>query len=513
MSDSDVRCDLENADGIDDAGPTRSIGRNVAALLSSQAVTWVLATLLVWLVPRVLGAEPVGVLRLATSIWAIAAVFVAFGTPTMLTVEVARNRTAARALVASARRLVLSLFAIACPIVALVVILGPYDRDVMIVTAIAGGGALFGAVSTTHQAGLDGLQEMGHTARITVVNKLLLTVGTLVALALGGRLIAVASVGAVVIAVGAAQFVRQFRRTAGHLRAPTELHGRLLVVGAAPFLLAEATIVVYQQIDTIVISLLVDEEAIGYYGTADILFGSLLFVPVIVLTAMFPAIADLHKRAPHEVPALLRRSFRTLLLVALPTGLGTIVVAPSFVDFLYGDEFEDTAAVLAVFGIVLVLSTLTILLGRFALATGNVRFWSLLMVSVTVLSVPLDLVLVPWADRRLDNAAVGGALAYVVTESILIVVGIARFGHGLLDRSTAVRVAKVGVAGAAMLAAAWPLRDLFFVVPGAVAVGVYLTVSLVIRIPDDSERQIVSSTVARLRGRSGNHRHEGAGKG
>jgi hypothetical protein len=49
---------------------------------------------------------------------------------------------------------------------------------------------------------------------------------------------------------------------------------------------------------------------------------------VIVATAMFPAIADLHQRSPDDVESFLRRAFTGLLIVAVPIGLGTIIVAP-----------------------------------------------------------------------------------------------------------------------------------------------------------------------------------------
>lgn len=493
-----------SAQPVRDVGPTRSIGRNIGALLSSQVVTWTLATVLVWVVPKYLGPDAFGLLALAQSIWGIAAVFASFGTTTMLIVEVAQNRTTARTLVRNVQRVRLVLFALACPFVGATLLFGPYGRSTAEVTAIVGIGTALALMSSAYESGLNGLQEMGHTARIQVTSKAILTIGTLVALALGGRLLVIAGIGVGAVAVTTALFNRAFRHEAGHLTDPSDVAGRALLGVSLPFLLAEATRVVYQQIDTVVISLLVDSEAVGFYGTADILFGSLLFVPVIVTTAMFPAIADLHKRAPEEVPALLRRAFNTLLLVAVPLGVGTIVIAPSFVDVLYGSEFSETAGVLAVFGVVVVLSSQTILLGRFALATGKVRFWSTIMVAVTILSVPLDYVLVPWADRRYDNAAVGGALAYVVTECILISVGLATFGRGVFTRTTAARLVRCGVGAAAMAGAAWPLRDRLFILPGATAAIVYIVVVFALRTLNEEERALVSKGFGVLR-RRGRH--------
>jgi O-antigen/teichoic acid export membrane protein len=479
-------------------GAQRSVGRNMGALMSSQVVTWTLATLLVWLVPRYLGATAFGEIGLASSIWLIAGVLVMFGTTTLLTVEIARHRETSLALVNRVLRVRLVLFLVAVPIVAAVMVIGPYPRSTIEVTALIGVGTIFSLFVTAYGGALYGLQEMGHTARVDVITKVAVTIGTVGVLLLGGRLIPVAIVSVASVLLAAAMTGRIFHRVAADYTEPSRFAGRALLAVSAAFLVAEAARVIYQQIDTVVMSLLVDREAIGWYNAADTLFGSLLFVPVIVSTALFPAIAELHERSPHEVGAMLRRSFNTLLLAAVPIGLGTIVVAPSFVRFLYGPGFAESAPVLAVYGVVVILSSQTILLGRFALATDRVRFWSSLMVVVTVLSVPLDFVLVPWTDREFSNGAIGGALAYVVTETLLIAIGIWKLAPGLLDRVTWMRIARLTIAGAAMLAVSWPVRDQFFLIPGIVSMVVYVVVIVALRTLDPSEKVLLQRARAQL---------------
>jgi O-antigen/teichoic acid export membrane protein len=253
----------------------------------------------------------------------------------------------------------------------------------------------------------------------------------------------------------------------------------------------------------VVMSLLVDKEAIGWYATADVLFGSLLFVPVILMTSLFPAIADLYSRDPDEVNRMLQRTFRSLLLVAVPIGLATIVVAKPFVDLLYGEKFAETAQVLQIYGAVVVLSCMTILLGRFALATGKVKFWTVLMVLSIFASIPLDLVLVPFTDHRYHNGAMGGALAYVFTESFMLVVGVIKLSPGLFDSETAKRILRCAIAGAMMLAASWPLRTHFFLVPGIVSLVVYGVAMLLMRTLNEDERRMVNRFTEAARRLSG----------
>ena len=179
----------ESATPPERSRPSRSIGQNVGALLSSQLLTWTLATITVWLVPRYLGATSFGELRLANSIWLIASVLAMFGTSTLMTVEVARHREAARSLVSRVIRFRLVGFAVVLPFVVAVLVLGSYSRTTIEVTAILGLAALFSLIGVAYDSGLHGLQEMGQTARVTVISKTLRSAAILLVLLLGGGLL------------------------------------------------------------------------------------------------------------------------------------------------------------------------------------------------------------------------------------------------------------------------------------------------------------------------------------
>ena len=53
--------------------------RNFSVLMMSQVTTWTIALLGVAVIPRYLGAELIGRLHIATSLWALALVVVIFG--------------------------------------------------------------------------------------------------------------------------------------------------------------------------------------------------------------------------------------------------------------------------------------------------------------------------------------------------------------------------------------------------------------------------------------------------
>ena len=125
----------EPAGPVDHDPPRRSIGQNVGALVTSQLFTWVLSTIWVWIVPRYLGAEAFGELSVAGSIWAMAIVFAMFGSSMMTTVEIAKDQRGARSLVSRVIRYRLTGWVLVVPVVAAVLILGPYSRTTIAVAS------------------------------------------------------------------------------------------------------------------------------------------------------------------------------------------------------------------------------------------------------------------------------------------------------------------------------------------------------------------------------------------
>jgi O-antigen/teichoic acid export membrane protein len=248
-------------------------------------------------------------------------------------------------------------------------------------------------------------------------------------------------------------------------------------------------------------TLLIGERPIGWYSAAELMFGSLLFVPVVVGTALFPKLAELHGNDTASATRLFEQSFRSMLLISVPIGLATIVVSPTFVPLIFGEEFHETIPVLQLFGLVLIPTAQTVLLGRYALATGRTRAWALLMIGAIAISIPLDIVLVPIMDDRFGNAAIAGAAAYLVTETLLVLVGVFVLDPAIANRALLTRFVRCSAAGSAMLAVSWPLRNLLFLIPGTVAVTTYVIVILALKTLNPEERELVRRSRSMFLGR------------
>ena len=479
----------------------RSALKNALHLLYSQGMTWALAMVLTVVQPRFLGPEAQGQLRLATSIWGIGIVAINLGTNNLLTLEIAKRGVRGADMLSTVILLRLVSFVVTTVGVGAYLAAIGASRQTVTVFALVGLSTLPNAVAAVARASLLGFEHMSYVGIADVVTKVASTALALGVLLAGGGSREVSATLVVSTALNAALMWRYLRRFPGTSIRLTLDGARAVLKMSVGFLVGEAVLILYLQVDTVVLSLLVSERELGWYGTSDTLFASLLFVPTILLSSLLPVIGRKHVEDPEGLRRLVDRAFSSLVLVGVPMGLGTVVIAKPLCLLVYGERFRQTGDVLAIMGVVLIFAFCTILFGQVAIATGRQRFWNSLMAVAIATSIPLDLVFVPWMERAKGNGAMGGGLSYLVTEGMMLVAGAWVIAPQVVSRPSLVRIFKIMLAGALMFAAAWPWRDRFLAVPVLIGAVVYSAVVLALRVVTDDERQRIGAMVSRVVGR------------
>lgn len=490
---------IRTIEGDPHRSPRRSVAGNAALLIAAQAATWCLGLLVAVALPRHLGPALTGQLHLALSLWAMAAVLVSAGAHTLLMKTFARDPGVGADSLWAAVALQVMAYVVAWAAVGALVALADYEPQAVVIIVIVGASIAFQILSGTARAAFYGLERMEFVAVSDVASKAVYVAGVLFLILIHANVYAIAAMSAVYTLVDGVLLTYFIRR----LGVPIRLRRRGPTVvsvfrSSRTYLLAGLARTVYQQIDIVVMSLLISSTAVGWYSAADALFTSLLFLPVIVVTSLFPAFSRLHSSDQRALDAMLQRSFGVFAMFAVPIGLGTAAIGAPVSVLVFGGRFAGAGPVLAIMGLVSTLTYFTILLGKYALAIDRQDFWIRLMAGAIVLTIIIDLVLVPWTHAAFENGAIGGALSYLVTEAALMIVGVCKLAPGLLNRSTMMRVAKCATAGVVMFAAVWQLRWSFIVVPIAVGVVCYGVMLLVLRVPTADEVGMTRAAARRL---------------
>ena len=466
--------------------------------MTSQVVTWVLATGLAIVVPRYLGPSLHGTVRLGQSLWAIAAILIAVGTDRSLQVKIAHHRGPGLDLVGPTLVIRTITFAVCATVLGVYAAVGSGDSTLVGVLAILGIGVLLSTWNDTFNTAFIGLEQMSTPALVQAVWKLLNFAGVLLLIKLGSDVYGIVGMGVAASAVALMILLVRFRHVGRlelrHWRGPAPR----IIADGLPFMMNDSAVVLYQQIDVVVVSWVAGSEDVGWYATAELLAGSLIFPVTVITLTIFPTLARLHLHDRDGFTHLVKRTFSTLVMVAVPIGLGTTLVAPRFAPLLFGEEFRETGPVLAIFGPLIILTFGTILFANVAQATGRVRSWILIVLASALATIPLDLLLVPWSRDRYGNGAIGAALAQVITEAAQFAIGIWLVAPFLVRRDVVWRVARILGAGGVMFAIGWPIRHLFLPLVVLVCAVSYCLSLMLFRAIEDDDRRLIGKALGRV---------------
>jgi O-antigen/teichoic acid export membrane protein len=481
----------------------RSIVENASVLFIAQLITWVLALLLSIFLPRYLGVVALGKYQLASSLWAIMIILTTLGMDTLLTKEVSRSPERTADLFYSSVFLRSVFFILGFSLLAAYSRFAGYPEDTRHVIYIIGAANFFVQLTSCCQATLQGLERMESISLSDIFSKTFITFVSIPLLLMGAGvlLISVVMVGGAIIS-----FTYQY----GALRKLQPMKWQLkadvlgwMIKASAPFLLIVGIRTIYSQLDVVILSLLAGDAVTGWYGAASRLFGTLMFIPAVLNAAVFPVMARMHSSESERLPTLFRKNFDVMLLVAVPIGLGTFLIANNLVVLLFGEGFRNSGPVLALLGVVLIMTYQNFILGQYLISTDRHKYWIWLSAVAMLMTVPLDLIFIPWCQRVFQNGAMGGSFSFLITEAVILVVGVLLLPKGLLNRSTWQYALRIFLAGSLMLAATWWARDYFILTPAAIGFVSYGTLAFVMKLVPREDlalmRSVVVSFLHRLR--------------
>jgi O-antigen/teichoic acid export membrane protein len=176
--------------------------------------------------------------------------------------------------------------------------------------------------------------------------------------------------------------------------------------------------VMQAQLGTFVVSLYRSADAVGIYSAASTLIGVLLLVPTAFSSAIFPAMSRLNALGQSDLRGFYELTYKYLLLIGFPMGLGTILVGDRVIVLVYGDQFEGSAAVVRVLAIFL-LTIVGYSNGPLLYAVGRQGFFAWTQALANLANALLCLLLVPaWGPVGAATAFVASGVATFIVHSM-----------------------------------------------------------------------------------------------
>ena len=377
-------------------------------------------TVLFVLMARRLGGAQFGVFTFALSLVTLVTVLGDFGQNSVLTREVARDRSQLDRYFVN--NLLLKLV-VSVPAVALAVALVSAfsaDAETRTVVAILGVAVLIELLRDTCFAVFQAYERLGFIPLALISQRFLTTIVAAVALFSGAGVVAVSVIylagAAVAFAIAISLvFVKIARpRLAPDFRIWTRLMRAALPVG-----LAGAFGTVLFRVDMSMLAAFKSKAVVGQYGAAYRLFEATLFVGWSIGAAVYPAFARLTPRSAPPVGAVYERAIKFALLVTAPAAVGAAILGKPLVELVYGSGYREATTSLRLLGPAICLYPVAYLSGLLLVARDRQRILTIVLGLVALENIVGNLVLIP--SFSLEGAAFGTSLSQLLATVPLLV--------------------------------------------------------------------------------------------
>lgn len=264
---------------------------------------------------------------------------------------------------------------------------------------------------------------------------------------------------------------------------------------AIPFALAGAFVKIYNSVDTVMLSKFIGDEATGLYAVPFKLTFAFQFIPMAFTAALYPAMSRLYAVDRGRLGHVLYMGMRYLSLVVFPLVVGAIVLGHDIIFAIYGPAYGPSVAALQILIVTLIAVFLDFPLGSMLNATGRQMTQTKLMGLAMLVSVGMNLVLIP------RFSFMGAVWASLISHFVLFIGGIIAvngflkwpFGKFLKDAFS--------IAFAAVLMGAIVLVSKEAVpLPAAILIGAaaYAAMAFLFRILTvDEIRKLIGSVISR----------------
>jgi O-antigen/teichoic acid export membrane protein len=447
--------------------------RNAAYLLAGRVVAAPLAVLVNAIAARRLGAADFGRLYQVMTFTTFAFLFVEWGQASTLSGKVAAAHARAGQLLGSGLVWRVAVTLVALTVLPVACALRGYDREfigVLVLALLASG---FSTLALACQDVLRGFERTDFAAGSDIAYQLLVVTVVVPTLLLGGHLTALLIAQGSCAALGALIVLALLPRLGiAKLSVRFAVLKELFHSGRV-FLAFSVILYLQSVVDVGMMSRFASADAMGWFAAARKLVGILVFPASALLAALYPTLCRLHASDLGAYRATGAEALHTVAVVVMPVALGCALFPDLGIMIFSQASYAPAQGDLRLLAIYVLFVYFSMSIGACLASSGRQMAWAALQSVCVMISALCDPPLIRWFQAELGNGGLGVCVTTAVSESLMVVGGLALLPPGLLDRALLRKLAAALAAGAVMALCAWLTSALPQLARAALAVLVY----------------------------------------
>jgi O-antigen/teichoic acid export membrane protein len=395
----------------------KTVGKNILVLFVSQIVSMGIGFFYLIFSARYLGPELFGLLTFALAFTGIFGLLLDLGLNNLAIREVARDKSRANEYLSNTTFIKLIMGVVTFGLTAVVAYSLGYSGETLAVVYLLTLSTIFVAFTASFYAIFQSFERMEYQSIGAILGGLLLLTGAVILIARSAGVVAFAAIYLIsnALVLGYSFFISMRKFHLFKVEVDLDFWGPT-IRQALPFGLSGFFTTIYFWIDSLMLSLIQGNQAVGWYNAGYRLVFSLLFIPTIFSAAVFPAMSRFHISSRDSLQLMWKKFIRFMLILGIPIAVGTTLLAGRVVPLIFGEGYAPSVAVVQLLIWSLVFIFLNATFVRLFESTNKQIVVTKITGLMVIVNVAINLVLIP------KFSYVGASVAILITEVIALVV-------------------------------------------------------------------------------------------
>ena len=409
----------------DNMNTIQRIAKNTGVLFVSQIASYILGFFFIMYTARYLGAAEFGILSFALAFTGLLGIFADLGLETFTVREVARDKSLASKYIGNIVVMKIILVIITFGLIALTINLLGYPEQTIKVVYMVALSVIFTTFTGLFYSIFRAYEKMEYQSVGRILNSALMLSGALFAINYGFSVVGFASIYflASAVAFGYSFVISIWKLGKPKLEVDWSFWKKTIkeawpMGGMAIFVMLRF------RIDTVMLSLMMDDIAVGLYSAAYRVSELSMIIPSMFMASVFPVISRYHEDSRSSFMSTYGKSVKYLLYLALPMALIVTLLAGPIVNLIFGSEFSGSIIALQILIWAAAVMYLGMAVGTTIVAANKQMLSLKLTIVSAIFNIILNIIVIP------KYGYIGASATTVATEAFGLFVGIFFLNRG-----------------------------------------------------------------------------------
>lgn len=326
------------------------IAKNTGVLAIMNIATMILGLIFTASFARYFGDAAFGKYSFALAFTSLFAILLDLGFNELAIREISRDKKIAGKYIGNIMiiKILLTIFFIF--IISIIINILQYPSDTKTIVYILGSYTILISFGQLFRAVFHGFEKMEYNSLLTIIEKIIIVSIGLILIFLQYELFQVVSV---YLVGGIFDFIFGMLFTIKRFTKPKfEIDiafWKSTIISAIPFSLTFIFVNIYNKIDTVMLSIMINDAVVGWYNAAYRLVINLNVLPSVLILALYPVLSRFHTYSSKKSLKLTyEKALRLLFLIGFPIGVGTTLIADKIILLIFGDQFFSSIIALKI---------------------------------------------------------------------------------------------------------------------------------------------------------------------